>query len=320
MKQALKGLPGLLLRLGVTVFAFGWILRSIDPGSIREIFRSASVPWLLAAVALFSVSQTGCITRWKVLVPPHRLLTWLFLANSYFVANLFNLFLPTTVGGDVVRGYDLIKATGEWKTSLASILMDRLIGFLGFLLFALGAWVFFPPAREDPLIRTAFAGFCGLVAVTFSVLGSRRVLQGMLMPFGKIGLGQLQSHAAQFQEALRGYLSRPKQLAAAFGMTFLAQVAAILMYSAICRALHLPVPLIYLVLVIPIIITIAQIPISLNGLGIREGATVLFLGRIGVTAEQSVSLSLLGGLLIPLLPALLGAVLFLLRRRKPARL
>ena len=316
---SIKNSLGLLVRLGVTVFAFWWIFRSIDLGSVREISRSASPFWLLAAAILFFISQTVCITRWKILVPPHRSLTWLFLANSYFVANFFNLFLPTTVGGDVVRGYDLIKVTGDWKGSLASILADRLIGFLGFLAFALGAWAAFPPVREDPLVRAAFAGFCALVAVTFAVLGSRRVLQGMLTPFGKIGLGQLQSHAAQFQQALKSYLGRPRKLAAAFAASFLAQVAAILMYAALCRALHLPVPLAYLVLVIPIIITIAQIPISLNGLGIREGATVLFLGRIGVTAEQSVLLSLLGGLLIPLLPALAGAVLFLLRRRrKPA--
>lgn len=319
MKQALKGLPSLLLRLGVTVFAFGWILRSVNFSSLRQIFGSADLRWLAVGVLLFFISILGCITRWSLLAPRHPSLTWFFLADSLLVGQFFNTFLPTTVGGDVVRGYDLIKATGEWKTSLASILTDRLIGLVGFLLFALSAWAVFPPAREDPLVRAFFAGFCGLVLVTFAVLGSRRVLQGMLTPFSKIGLGQLQSHAKQFQEALRGYLSRPKQLAAAFGVTAVIQVAAILLYAAVCRALHLAVPLAYLVLTVPIIITLAQIPVSLNGWGIREGATVLFLNQIGVTTEQALSLSLVCAL-IPLLSALLGAGLFLLRqRRKPKK-
>ena len=310
---------GLLLRLGVTVFAFWWIFRSVDFAALGRILRSADPRWMAAGILLFFLSILGCITRWSLLAPRHPSLTWLFLADSLLVGQFFNTFLPTTVGGDVIRGYDLIKATGEWKESLASILMDRLVGFLGFLTFALGAWAVFPPAREDPLVRTAFAGFCGLVVVTFAVLGSRRMLRGMLTPFAKIGLGQLQSHAAQFQQALRAYLARPKQLASAFAATALIQVAAILVYAAVCRALNLAVPLAYLVLTVPIIITLAQVPVSLNGWGIREGATVLFLSRIGVSTEQALSLSLVCAL-IPILSALAGAGLFLLRqRRKPKK-
>ena len=319
MTRILRSMPALALRLGITGFAFWWIFRKVDFGSLRQVLSSADPTWLAAGLLFFFVSQLGCITRWSMLVPRHRALNWPFLADSFLVGQFFSMFLPTTVGGDVVRGYDLIKATGEWKESLASILVDRLTGFVGFLAFALVAWAGFPPARQDPLIRTAFAGFCGLVAVTFAVLGSRRVLQGMLVPFGKIGLGQLHSHAKQFQDALRAYLGRPKRLAAAFGVTAVIQVAAILMYAAVCRALHLAVPLAYLVLIVPIIITISQIPVSLNGWGIREGATVLFLGRIGVATEQALSLSLVCAF-IPVFSALLGAALFLARRRrKPAK-
>jgi len=318
MKTSFKNLLSLLLRLGITLFAFGWIFRSVDMNALRQVFRSASVPWLLAGTAFFFMAQIGCIIRWGLLAPRHPSLRWSFLANSFFVANFFNMFLPTTVGGDVIRGYDLIKATGEWKESLASVLADRLAGFVGFFTFALAAWVAFPPARQDPLVRTAFAGFCGAVVVTFAVLGSRRILQGMLRPFGKIGLGQLQSHAKQFQDALRAYFSRPRQLLAALGVTTLIQICTILMYWATSRALHLDVPLAYLALTVPIILTLSQIPISLNGWGIREGATVLFLGRIGVTTEHALSLSLFCAV-IPILSALIGAVLFLLRRRrKPA--
>jgi len=319
MNRLLRGIPGLALRLGITGFAFWWIFRKVDFGLLKQVFLSADPAWLAAGLFFFFVSQTGCVTRWSLLVPRHRALTWPFLADSFLVGQFFSMFLPTTVGGDVVRGYDLIKATGEWKESLASILVDRLIGFVGFLGFALAAWAGFPPARQDPLIRTAFAGFCGLVVVTFAVLGSRRVLRGMLAPFGKIGLGQLQSHAKQFQDALRDSLRRPKRLAAAFGVTAVIQVAAILMYLAVCRALHLAVPLAYLMLIVPIIITISQVPVSLNGWGIREGATVLFLGRIGIAAEQALSLSLVCAF-IPVLSASLGAALFLARRRrKPAK-
>lgn len=311
-----KNILSLLFRLSITVFAFWWIFRSVDRGALREVFRSIGIPWLAVGAFCFFLGQAGCIFRWRLLAPRHPPLKWTFFANSHFIAHFFSTFLPTTVGGDVVRGYDLIKATGEWKGALASVLADRLAGFSGFFLFAGAAWMVFPPAREDPLMRMAFAGFCGLGAVIFAVFGSRRVLRGMLAPFGKIGLGQLQSHAKQFQEALRSYLGRPRLLLAVLGVTAVIQFCVILMFWATTQALHLAVPLAYLVLIVPIIFILAQVPVSLNGWGIREGATVLFLGRIGVAAEQALSLSLLCAL-IPMLSAFVGAVLFL-KKRNPS--
>ncbi len=315
MRRTVLSLIG---RAGITAFAFWWVLRLVDLNSLKGTLASADRFWLLAGVVAFTVAQFGCIARWSLLVPAHPSLTWPFLADSFFVAQFFSMFLPTTIGGDAIRGYDLIKATGEWKQSLASILVDRLVGFVGFLVFALIAWFVFPAARQIPLVRTAFLGYCLLVFVTFAVLGSRRVLNAMLKPFGKIGLGQLQSHAKQFQEALRAYLQHPKRLFAAFGVTVFIEIFAILMFVFVSKALRLPIPLPYFVLIVPIIITLSQIPVSLNGWGIREGATVLFLAPIGIGAAGALSLSLICAA-IPLLPGVAGAVLFLLRRQRKVK-
>lgn len=305
----------LLLRAGITLFAFWWIFRKVDLAIVRQTLGSADHFWLAVTVAVFFLSQAGCILRWSVLVPPHPRLNLPFLANSFWVASFFNTFLPTTVGGDVIRGWDLIKTTGEWRGSLASVLVDRLLGLIGFLTFALIAWVSLPTAREDPMIRTGFAGFCLLVALTFCVLGSRRILQGLLRPFAKIGLGQLQSHAKQFQETLRDYVGRPARILKGLAVTAVIQLLAIFIYAAAARALHLFIPLTYLILVVPMILTISQVPVSLNGWGIREWATVLFLGRIGVSGHEALSLSLICGL-VPLLSGMMGAVLFLVRQKR----
>lgn len=310
-----SGILSLLARLAVTAFAFWWALRLVDLDSLRRVLGGASPPWILAGVGLFFLSQMGCIARWRLLAPAHPSVKWPFLADSFFVAQFFNIFLPTTIGGDVIRGYDLIKATGEWKGSLASILVDRLIGFTGSVLMASAAWALFPAARLDPVVRTAFTVMWGLLAAAFAVLGSRRVLRTMLRPFSKIGLGTLGAHAKQFQEALRERLWNPRRMLGALGLSAIVQLVWILVFSAVARALHASVPLLYLVLAVPIIMMIAQIPVSLNGWGVREGATVLLLGRMGVPAAEALSLSLLCAV-IPLLSGAAGAALFLARRRK----
>ena len=290
----------------------------VDLSALGATLAGADRGWLGGSFFIFFLTQWAAIARWSMLVPKHPALTWPFLTNSYFVGSFFNTFLPTTVGGDVVRGYDLIKATGQWRESLASVLMDRLLGLTGFGLFALAAWGIYPPLRQDPVIRLGFFSFCGLVAATFAVLGSRRVLRAMLRPFGKIGLGVLQSHATQFQESLLSYFRHPKRFSGAAATTILVQMLCIGMFAAASKALYLPIPLSFLILVVPIIVTVSQLPISLNGWGIRELVTIQLLGRIGVGQAEALALSLLCAS-IPLSAGLIGGILFILRKRKKPR-
>ncbi len=302
-------------RAAITALAFWLIFRNVDVASLRDAFSTANRAWLLAAVVFFSLAQLGCVTRWRMLVPPHPALKWKFLVNSYLVASFFNTFLPTTVGGDVLRSYDLIKATGQWRESLASVLMDRLVGLATLMGLGLAAWLSFPPARTDPVLRGGFFGFCLIVLTGIGFLSSRRVLHTALRPFGKIGLGQLQAHAKQLQESLLAYFHEPKRLLKAFGISLGTQVAAVPMFVAISRALHLQVPILFFILVVPIVITVSQLPISLNGWGIREGATILFFQRIGIEPARALTFSLICAT-IPLLAGAIGGILFLLRRRR----
>lgn len=314
----LRGVISFLVRAGITALAFWLIFRTVELEHLFAAFKTADTSLLLVALGLFFMAQLCAVVRWRVLVPPHPALKFPFLVNSFLVGSFFNTILPTTVGGDVVRGYDLIKATGEWKGSLASILMDRLLGVTGFLAFGLVAFLAFPLAQEDPVIRTGFLGFCLVVFATYGVLGSRWALQFMLSPFGKIGLGTLQSHAKQFQESLLNYFKHPKKLLLAFGISLFVQTLTILMFVFVVKAFALPIPILFLVLAVPIIVTISQLPISLNGWGLREGATILFLERINIDPVQALSVSLLCGA-IPFISAAIGGILFLARRRRKKR-
>jgi uncharacterized membrane protein YbhN (UPF0104 family) len=305
----------LLGRLAITGIAFGWILRWVNVATLLQTLGTAHRGWLFIGIGCFFATQFAGIARWRLLIAAHPTLTWGFLVRSFFVASFFNTILPTTVGGDVVRGYDLIKATGQWKESLASILMDRLVGLIGLTALALVAWAALPTARDDPFLRAAFFGFCLVVLSTAGVLGSRRVLRAGLRPFARIGLGQLQIHAKQFQESLLSYRRQPKTLLKALGITLGLQAGAILMFGAVSQALRLPIPLGYLLLIVPIVAMVSQLPISLNGWGIREGATILFLERIGIGPSQALSFSLIGAV-IPLFGGMIGGILFLSRRHR----
>lgn len=304
-----------LLRAAITGLAFWWIFESVDLVALRQTVAAANRFWLLVGMICFLVAQFTCVARWHLLVPQHPALTWPFLANSFWVGSFFNTILPTTVGGDVIRSYDLIKATGQWREPLASVLMDRLLGITGLMLFALTAWIAFPPARQDPVLRTGFIWLWTVILTAFGVLGSRRVLRAALKPFGRIGLGQLESHVKQFQESLLNYRHRPKILLETLGISLGGHAMTIGMFVAVAHALRLVIPVFYLFLIVPIVFTISLVPISLNGWGIREGAMILLLGRIGVGREEALSLSLICAV-IPVLSGAIGGILFLARRRR----
>ena len=311
----LKKILPVFWRALITASAFWWIFRMVDLSGLRRALGSADRVWLLVALGSFFLTQLGCISRWKLLVPAHPALRWRFLANSYFVGSFFNTVLPTTVGGDVVRSYDLIKATGQWREPLASILIDRLVGMTTLAVLAFLAWTAFAPARQDPVLNAGFFGFLLVVLATFGVLGSRRVLHATLKPFGKIGLGQLQSHAKQFQESLLAYFQRPKVLLKALALSISIQIIGIGTVAAAARALHLPAPFLFFFLVTPMIVTVSQLPISLSGWGVREGATILLMKRIGIGPTEALSLSLICAT-IPILFGMIGGILFLARKRR----
>ncbi len=316
--MSLRTVFSFLIRLGVTAAAFWWIFRGVDFVSLKQTILGANHAWFGFALALFFLAQFACIWRWHLLVPAHPSLTLPFLTNSFLVGNFFSSFLPTTVGGDVVRSYDLIKATGQWKEPLASVLLDRLIGLAAMVVMASAAWAVFPPARTDPVLRFGFLLVCGVLFAALAVLGSRRVLRATLKPFKKIGLGQLETHAKQFQESLLSYRHRLKVVLSALGISIVIQVLSIGIFAAIAQGIYSPIPLLFLVLIVPILFTVSQLPISLNGWGVREGATILFLARIGVEAHQALTISLIGGTL-PLLSGAIGGILFLMRKVRKRR-
>ncbi|MBI1953604.1 MAG: flippase-like domain-containing protein [Candidatus Omnitrophica bacterium] len=314
----MRAILSFVVRAAITAGAFLWIFREVDVQRLWEVSRSIHPGWLVTAVLLFGVSELLCVTRWKLLVPAHPLLSWPFLANSFFVSHFFNIFLPTTIGGDVFRAYDLIKVTGNWRDSLASILVDRLAGMAGLVTLASISWFTFPAAREDPIVRAGFLGLCGAMAIAVGILGSRRVLRTFLKPFGKIGLGTLAAHTTQFQESIVRYRRKPKILLSAFGLSVGLQFLMTGTYWAVSSGMKLGIPPVYLLLTVPIISTVAMIPVSLNGWGIREGATILFMGRVGVSAEGALSLSLVCAF-IQVGYGALGGILFLTRKLRRRR-
>src|SRR4051812_33378043 len=125
------------IKLVVSVALLAVLFRQVDVGRLWQSARRASIPWLLAALGLYFTTVLAATWRWRLLldaqgvrVAPRRLL------GSYLVATFFGNFLPSNIGGDVIRIRDTAKPAASTTLATTVVLADRVIGVIGLALVA----------------------------------------------------------------------------------------------------------------------------------------------------------------------------------------
>jgi uncharacterized membrane protein YbhN (UPF0104 family) len=221
--------------------------------------------------------------------------TWSQFVRYYYVGMFFNLFLPTGVGGDVYRCYYVARSSADWRRAIISVLADRGVGFGTLCVIAAVATLAFGRVHIPPWLAWAL-GVCvlGLVALATVAVAARG-------PFASI-----RTSVPLVVEFFR----RPGLLAAVAGLSFLLQSLVIVVNVFNGMALQLDVPVVFYFILIPLIAVATMIPVSLNGLGVREGAFVFFLSQVGVPEEQALSLALLW-LVVLTASSLIGGLVWL---------
>ncbi|HWR21521.1 MAG TPA: lysylphosphatidylglycerol synthase domain-containing protein, partial [Verrucomicrobiae bacterium] len=179
------------------------------------------------------------------------------------------------------------------EASLASILVERLSGFVALAIIACIAMIPAYTYLNDPvvvwLVVIAATGVIGIVA---GLLSDRlqalffRVLNG-------VGLGRFHDGVHRLYEAVQQYWTHRRTLLLALGLSLILQSLVITIFYLISLALNLSVPLRYFFLFFPLICVISMLPISIAGLGLREGSAVYFFSKVGLDSASALSLSLL---------------------------
>lgn len=247
---------------------------------VWEHIRNADKGILLFAAVVSLISAVLLAWRWKI-VTLNKRLSFPFLLRLTFIGMFFNNFLPTGAGGDVVKGYYLLKGR-EKKLDLGiSIFIDRLVGTLSIMTMGFVALLFFP---HPPL--KAIAAYLIIViyiSILFFLLLSAWPGLGRIL--GKVLFfhtwGKPAESIRRFYYGLHNYLQNPVPLLQALLVSFGCQLLIIGVNYLIALSLKAPVPLGSFFVYIPLIWSSAAIP-SLGGLGVRETLYVnFFQGQMG---------------------------------------
>jgi uncharacterized protein (TIRG00374 family) len=244
--------------------------------------------------------------------------TW-YLVRSVLIGIFFNNFLPSTVGGDVFRAYDTAKHVGSKTESMTVVVVERLTGIFALGLFALFAlFLGFSHFGRIQIIWLALGGLVVafltfLAAMNHTVAKTIKALfehpEILKIPF----LQKVQAKLKQIYDALCVYKQNKRVMIIAFLLALLLQINVIVHYYFISYALGLPVPLLYFFLIIPVVTVVLMVPIFINGIGGREVAYILLLGKFGVVSYEAIAFSWIAFGMI-LVQGIVGGIVCALRK------
>jgi len=236
-----------------------------------------------AAVVLYLAGQALSSYRWKLLAAMLKMDGRYreFLAY-YFIGVFTNLFVPGLLGGDAAKSVYLARRYGRMGEAIASVVADRGVGLLGLIWLAALAALFlnFTPLPPSVIIPTVAAGAISLAGFLASPLLAR-MLHLMPRPIRRAG------------GLVAPYLHNPAALAVPIALSIVLQTAMATSQYLLAVGLGLTVPLSLFILCVPIANVFASLPLTLNGLGIRESAYLLLFGMAGMRNEDAIALGLL---------------------------
>jgi len=297
-----------------------WILFSrIDVEKLWAGTRSASVSWLVVALIIYTMSVVVGVWRWRLLLDAQDVhVETNRLAGSFLVALFFNNFLPSNIGGDVIRIRDTALQAGSKTLATAVVLVDRGLGLMGLVLVAAcGASLAAGGATAGALpIAPAWlwAGFligAGLSApAVLAPVGFGRLLQ----PLRVFHPDWIDNRIEKLTGVLARFRDRPSALAGCFGGAVLVQAATVAYYLAAAHALHIPIGPWDLAVIVPLSFLLQMAPVSINGFGVREAAFSLYFARLRLPLESALLVSLVPTMLVMFF-SLSGAAVYVGRRR-----
>ena len=235
-----------LLKAGVSLALLAYLFTHVEVARLWHLARSASIPWLMAALGLYFVMIAVSAWRWGVLLDAQGLKFPLRqLMGSFFVATFFNNFLPSNIGGDVIRIADTARAAGSRTRAATVVLIDRGMGLLGLVLIAaIGATLTakFRPIDLGPINPSVlWLGFIAASAVAAPALLNPQGFTKLLRPLRVLHVEWIDVRLARLTDSLSRFRETPAALASCFAGAIVVQAVLVAFYLAIARSMRIPV-------------------------------------------------------------------------------
>ncbi|NIS75867.1 MAG: flippase-like domain-containing protein [Deltaproteobacteria bacterium] len=291
------------LKLFVSVGLLAYLFSRIEIGLFLSQYAGLKF-YLLAVILVIIFFQFNLSTlKWRIILAADDIeVPYTYLLKNYLIGGFISQFLPTSFGGDIYRVYSLKEFNGNLGRNTSSVLFDRISGLFALVSISIISSIFYFHGLNNYLFITVYLVFC----LMFWFLAADRTAEFLSNLKVKI--------PGIFIDIVRSFSKYKKNRKAFFQALFISVffqhniVWAIKLY---CVALNIDISVKYLFMFVPLIYLTEAIPISINGIGIRDSAFVFFFLQVGNTKEEALALSLLVIMMRYMFSILVGGSLFL---------
>lgn len=313
---SIKPAIGFCIKAIVSFGLLYWLLTDLNFQEILESVKQADYLLLLAAFLLHPIGLLISAYRWQILLAARGAVIRLpVLFASYFVGMFFNNFLPSTIGGDVYRAYDSWRLGQSKSDAAAVVFVDRLLGVVALAIFAFIALYF--ERRFSQLIPnlSLWIALCliGLASIVIFIFYTPQSLVDIINRVIQLIKGKTGQKIAALVDAFLAFRGERATLFSALILSFLLQINVVVHYYLIGLSMDFDISLLSYFLIIPVVTIVLMLPISINGIGVREGIFALFLAGYGIAKAESVAFVWIGFAMV-LVQSVLGGVLYILRK------
>ena len=292
MKALFKKIVSMALRVGISACLFVFLFSKVDVQALWQALKTIDVGLLLIAFAISLISYILCFYRWNMLLVASGMkFPFRTVLGPYLGGIFFTLSPLSTISGDAVRGLDLSLHSKKTKEVMATVLLDRLSGFVGMVFVVLIALLFgFKYISKPSFLISIFILVFILVSAVLVLFNPYiyEKINRILPTHNRITRGLKNMHQEVFSFRLN-----PKLLVTNLLFSVGIQSIAPLVSYLLSLALHVKISFVYFLVLLPIIGAISMLPISVAGLGVRENSFRLFFSKVGVSHDVATAMGIL---------------------------
>ncbi len=284
----------LVVKVGVSAALLYFVLRKVDLASVGNRLHDINFIWLAAALGVLTVQMLLNAFRWRLIAELCSIfVTFRRTFRFIMIGIFFNQALPSSIGGDAVRAWLLVRDGASWASSTYSVLIDRIVGLFALAVFVVGslAWAFvliINPAARLTLLIIGFGAIAGIVAFTLL----RHLRDTALTRWSVI------RHLVQLSTLAGDTLLSLKAGPIVIILSLCIQFLTVLSAWCLGKAAQAPLEFLQALVLIPPVMLISTLPVSIAGWGVRETALVLAFGYAGLSQTDGLIVSLLLGALM----------------------
>jgi uncharacterized protein (TIRG00374 family) len=312
-----------IIKIVISLTLLGLIFYFVGPKKIYNVLLAIDLIYFIIVIFIGMFCIAISALKWQLLLRAKgEKMNFLVVWGLYYIGMFFNMFFPTSVGGDLVKAHKMSKRSKKPVEAYSSVFMERLTGGIILVLLALVATTLY--LSKLPLSVYVFVYFVfPPVLIIIILFLMKKALVVRFRPlynpiFGMFKRFEMGPKVERLYDSINLYRKKKIVIGWALIISLIFQTLAIILYYLLSLSVGMDVPLHFFFIFIPISMLFSFLPISIRGLGIQEGVFMYLFTQVGATAAEAVSLGLLGQIYL-LIPTIMGFLIYVLTDEKKKR-